>query len=155
MSVKTASQMEPNTGGLLALALQEGGDEDLRASSPPAFEPSFRMDGPGPRKFRELEVGRLVEDILSSHLQEEIYDPVRCKQLSQDLAGKINQRVRELNFPRYKLVAMVSIGSVREKPGTHLGSRCLWDDRTDSSTTAHFTNGSLYAVAMVYGLYFA
>ncbi|XP_022084578.1 tctex1 domain-containing protein 1-B-like [Acanthaster planci] len=150
----TASKMEPNTGGLLALALQES-SEDSRSSSPPAFEPSFRMDGPGHRKFRELEVGRLVEGILASHLADEIYDPVRCKQLSQDIAGKINQRVRELDFPRYKLVALVNIGSAREKPGTHLGSRCLWDDRTDSSTTASFTNGSLYAVAMVYGLYYA
>ncbi|XP_033624718.1 tctex1 domain-containing protein 1-like [Asterias rubens] len=148
MSLTTGPVMETTL-------LQDARSEDMDdASSSAAFEPSYRMEGPQ-RKFRELLVGRLIEGILSTYLEEETYDPVRCKQLSQDIAGTINQRVRELHFPRYKLVSLVSIGSVKEKPGTHLGSRCLWDDRTDSSATVNYTNGSLYAVAMVYGLYFS
>ena len=105
-------------------------------------------------KFSSKVVEQLAEDILIKHLQDVEYEPVRCKQLSQELASIIMDGIKTLQIKRYKLIAVVSIGSIKERPGMQFGSRCLWNQDTDSFVSVKFTNGSLFAVAMVYGLYF-
>ena len=116
-----------------------------------AFEPSYRM-GPA-RKFRTLNIERATENLLERSLADERYDPQQCRRLSRDLAATIMEELKTMMYPRYKFVVVVNIGSKKEKPGVQLGSRCLWNDSTDSMTTVHYNNGSLFAVVMVYGLY--
>ena len=104
--------------------------------------------------FNACEVERLTETVLVERLRDVQYDPATCKELSQEMAAKIMDKVKSIKIKRYKLVAVVSIGSVNERPGMQFGSRCLWNQSTDSFASVKFTNGSLFAVAMVYGLYF-
>ena len=105
-------------------------------------------------KFNSSKVETITKNVLTERLKDEVYDPATCKELSQDLAAQIMEKVKTLKFQRYKLVAVVSIGSLRERPGMQFGSRCLWNQDTDTFASVKFTNGSLFAVAMVYGLYY-
>ena len=105
-------------------------------------------------RFSSCAVERITESVLIERLKDEKYDASCCKELSQEMAAKIMDKLKALKIKRYKMVALVSIGSVSERPGMQFGSRCLWNEQTDSFASVKFTNGSLFAVAMVYGLYF-
>ena len=105
-------------------------------------------------RFEVKKVERLVRGVLVENLKTTNYDPMTCKLISQDLAAVIMERLKILHIKRFKLVTVVSIGSLNDKPGMQFGSRCLWNEKTDSFASVKFTNGSLFAVAMVYALYF-
>ena len=100
-------------------------------------------------------VERIAEQVLVENLRDVRYNPARCKQVSQELASTIMDRLKDVSGRRYKLVAVVSVGSLEERPGVQFGSRCLWNASTDSFSSVKFTNGSLFAVALVYGFRFA
>lgn len=109
---------------------------------------------PNSSKFNVELVEKITESLLIERLHDISYDAMKCKQLSQELASEIMERLKMLKIRHYKLVAVVSIGSINERPGMQFGSRCLWHHKTDKFASVKFTNGSLFAVAMVYGLYF-
>ena len=98
---------------------------------------------------------RIAEQVLVESLRDVSYDPTRCKQVSEELASTIMDRLKDVSGRRYKLVAVVSVGSLEERPGVQFGSRCLWNASTDSFSAVKFTNGSLFAVALIYGFRFA
>ncbi|XP_077993138.1 dynein light chain Tctex-type 5-B-like [Glandiceps talaboti] len=116
------------------------------------YEPTYQME-PN-RKIRSHEVEEVAQSVLNAYLKNLDYDAETSRRLSQQLAGVIMEKVKALGFKRYKVVAVVSIGSIKEKPGMNFGSRCLWDPKLDTFVTVQFTNGSLFAVAMIYGLYY-
>ena len=95
-----------------------------------------------------------TEEVLVERLKDVTYEPSTCKLLSQELAAQVMERLKLLKLSGYKLVAVVSVGSLKERPGMQFGSRCLWNDETDKFASVKFTNGSLFAVAMVYALRF-
>ena len=105
-------------------------------------------------KFRSYEVERKTHEILMEHLHDKEYDAQQCKSLSQTISAKILEAIKSLGFKRYKMVAVVSIGSMKERPGMQFGSRCLWNKETDNFISAKYNNTSIFAVAMVYGLYY-
>ena len=104
--------------------------------------------------FRSQEVQKKAEEILAELLHDAEYDSHRCKALSQTISAKILEDIKTLGFKRYKMVAVVSIGSMKERPGMQFGSRCLWNKETDNFVSARYSNTSIFAVAMVYGLYY-
>jgi len=123
-----------------------------RPAAPGTLENTYRT---GPDQCLEPhKVEALTEAILAEHLGHVDYDPRTCKQLSQEVAARIMDKIKTLPFRRYKLVAVVSIGSTKERSGLQFGSRCLWGPTTDTFSSVKFSNGSLFAVAMIYALYF-
>lgn len=104
--------------------------------------------------FRACEVEKIAEKELSEQLKDVEYSPNDCRDLSQTLAKSIMEKVKSLGLKRYKIVTNVSLGSLKEKPGMQFGSRCLWNKNTDNFVSVKFSNSSIFAVAMVYGLYF-
>ncbi|XP_071826924.1 dynein light chain Tctex-type 5-like [Apostichopus japonicus] len=115
------------------------------------FEPSYQIEPI--KKLRHSEVQRLAENELERFLADLRYDPITCRELTREIASAILEKIKEMNVPRYKYVVVVSLGSEKGNPGVQLGSRCLWNDSTDSSLTVHFHNKYLFAVAIIYGLY--
>lgn len=116
------------------------------------MENTFKL---GPDKvFRTCDVEKVTEEVLKENLKDVEYNSTKCRELSQDVASKIMEKIKILGLKRYKVIAVVSIGSLKEKPGMQFGSRCLWNKNTDNFTSVKFSNKSIFAVAMVYGLYF-
>ncbi len=105
-------------------------------------------------QFDTAVVERTLEEVLVERLKEVTYEPTECRAISQELAGAIMERIKQLQYARYKLVSVVSIGSINERPGMQFGSRCLWNKETDTFASVKYTNGSLFALAVVYGLYY-
>lgn len=56
-------------------------------------------------------------------------------------------------IPRYKLIVIVHIGQLNSQ-SILIGSRCLWDPKSDTFSSYVFRNASLSALASVYAVYF-
>ncbi|KAM8792077.1 dynein light chain Tctex-type 5 [Rhynchonycteris naso] len=108
----------------------------------------------GPTKhFPVIIVNNILKDVLTSYLQEEKYEPELCKQLTKTIAEVIKGQVKDLMLPRFKLIVTVHIGP-RNDQCILIGSRCLWNPKSDNFSSYVFRNSSLFALANVYAVYF-
>ena len=117
------------------------------------YQNTYRMGPEQHEKFCAGKVQKVMQQILESYLEGEVYDAKSGAHLSQNLTEVIKTRVKEMGYPRYKLVCSVVIGQNR-KQGFQYASRSIWDLENDTSATASYNNGSLFAVATVFGTYY-
>lgn len=95
---------------------------------------------------------QLIDYIQASQLDGETYSSEMSSRMSEILADLIRDRVKELDFHRYKIVCHVTIGSLAGQ-AMQLASRCLWDDQTDNYVSHVYQNSNLFAVVTVFGVY--
>eukprot|EP00049_Salpingoeca_infusionum_P017749 m.354209 g.354209 ORF g.354209 m.354209 type:complete len:163 (+) comp16952_c0_seq1:240-728(+) len=114
-------------------------------------ENTYRMEPY--KKFSASEVTKVIEEVLEGQLEEEVYDPRATKQMSKTLSTIITNRVKALNYDRYKIVTLVTLGQVADQ-GVQVASRCLFDPQWDNWSSGSYQNASLFGVATVYGCYF-
>ena len=126
-------------------------DQGARALENMAFENTYKM-APD-KKFPIRSVKNILKEVLMENLTEASYEASACRQLSKTLSDELKNRVKKLNIQRYKVISMVYIGSLGSQ-AVRIGSRCLWDVNCDTYSSYEFKNNSLFAVAMVYGVYF-
>ncbi|KAI8509210.1 Tctex-1 [Branchiostoma belcheri] len=119
----------------------------------PKQENTYKMAPDEGRKFSATKVEAVMNMVLQQYLENEKYDPATSPNLTTILADVVKNRVKELNFPRYKIVSHVCIGQT-DNNDVELASRCLWDQDKDNFATVTYRNDSLFAVATVYGVYF-
>ena len=117
------------------------------------LENTYKMAPDDDKAFSRRRVEDAMRSVLASYLVDYTYDATSCARLTCDLSNMVKARVKEMGFARYKLVCQVIIGE-NHNQGVHVVSRFLWDKKTDTYATATYSNGELYAVATVYGLYF-
>lgn len=135
---------------VVALA-QEPGHAESRKKQRVLYENTFQLE---PKKrFEASKVKAIIDDVLESHLKDEKYDPRACRQSVKTLSEIIKVRVKELNYERYKIVCMVTIGQLKEQ-GFRMGSRSCWDAKQDTFATGSYKNKTLFAVATVWGVYY-
>lgn len=170
-SVKTASVEGTLTRGVLRGVLKKTGNNQRRSATLTSQESSvmFSMEGeklkltsPGLENsfkmkpdtlFDSERVRRLAEDILHRTFHGMKYEREKCRQLSLKASEELKDKVKlELSCDRFKFVSMVYLGA-KLNQGMSIASRCLMDERFDRCATASFQNGSLFAVATIYGIY--
>lgn len=116
------------------------------------YENTYKLEPD--KDFVNIDIEKAAEKILVDHLHDKEYEPTACKTLSQLLSSQILEKIKTMGYGRFKMVCVVSIGSMKERPGMQFGSRCLWNKETDNFISTKYSNSSLFAVAMVYGLYY-
>ena len=114
------------------------------------YENTYQL-GPK-RKFKASEAKAVIESVLESTLKTEKYDPKTSAYNSTLLAQLIKDQVKELNYERYKILVIASIGQLNDQ-GLQVVSRCVWDTNFDTSASASYKNKSLFAVATVFAVY--
>ncbi|KAK2149616.1 hypothetical protein LSH36_444g02044 [Paralvinella palmiformis] len=102
--------------------------------------------------FAKRRVLDVMEDVVSSRMSGFLYTASRATTMIKALSEEIREKVKELNFDRYKIVCLVSIGQTRGQ-GLRITSRCTWDVTYDDHCTYTWTNGLAFCTATVYGLY--
>ena len=104
------------------------------------------------RGFEPKRVEMLLAESLSRRLANFTYAPrlaaLTCKSLSDEFKNK----VKELGYERYKLVAVVSLTEKREQALSFV-SRCVWDPRFDSFAQFTHTTPQFTCTALVFGVY--
>ena len=94
----------------------------------------------------------MLRDVMEGMLDGRQYDKESCKQLTSTMAEAIKKRVKELGYPRYKLVSHVAIGQA-DDTSIAFASRCVWNVNFDSFAEYTYKNASLFAVGIVYAIY--
>jgi len=104
-------------------------------------------------KFQVKPVKELIDNVLKEQLEEETYDAKSSRQMAKTLSTIITNRVKALDFKRYKIVTTVTVGQIADQ-GIRVASRCLMDQETDQFASGSYKNASLFGVATVYGFYY-
>ncbi|XP_037058641.1 tctex1 domain-containing protein 1 isoform X3 [Peromyscus leucopus] len=120
---------------------------------PPALQFAWKTHTSPTKHFPVATVNRILKDVLTAHLQEAEYDPEFCRQMTKTISEVIKARVKELMIPRYKLIVTVYIGQ-QDGQSILIGSRCLWNPKSDTVSSYTFRNSTLFALANVYAVYF-
>ena len=110
----------------------------------------YRME---PRKpFYVPDVKSIIKELFEKHLKGRHYNPEFCKTTAKHLSDLIKEKVKALNYQRYKLITFVHIGQMC-KQGVRIASLCLIDESVDNFAEYRYEGNDLFAVGVVYGLY--
>lgn len=102
--------------------------------------------------FHVEEIKNIMDEILQDKLSNQTYEATTCRLLCMTLSDDIKGRVKCLGMERFRLICNVTIGS-NGGQGLFLASRFLWDEVIDNFSTTSFQNSSLFAVAVVFGIF--
>eukprot|EP00795_Rhopilema_esculentum_P010224 gene10224-18908_t len=102
------------------------------------------------QEFPSDQIAEIANEILKNRLQNVEYDEMKCKELSKDLSNEIQNKIRKLNLPQYKLLCYVHLAEVRGQ-GMTAASRCMWDTNTGDFAIAKYESKSLSATASIFG----
>ncbi|KAH3831738.1 dynein light chain Tctex-type 5-B-like isoform X2 [Dreissena polymorpha] len=149
-AVPTHRDLQPHGSSILSFAYDPTEDGNRKAKKI-VYENTYKMEPP--EKFRADKVKPIIEKVLATNLEGKKYDPIECALLSKALADDIKLQVKELNYKRYKIICLVTIGQ-RNDQGVSVGSRFLWDADRDTFAAASWSSRHLYAVGTVYALYY-
>lgn len=103
-------------------------------------------------RFDARRVQGILQDALNGYLGDARYQAATAARLCQNLSDLVRGKAGDITPQRYKLVCLVVLGQPGNQ-GLRVASRCLWDPENDNSAVAVFQNPSLFAVAMVHGVY--
>ena len=119
---------------------------------PRRYENTHKMKPLEP--FPASQVTQIIQETLEEHLLDRTYEQPFCSQMACTLSLVIRERVKELGqtVDRFKLVVQVSIGQIGRQ-GICISSRSLWREESDTYARAIVSNGSLFAVGLVFGVY--
>ncbi|XP_018910819.1 dynein light chain Tctex-type protein 2 isoform X2 [Bemisia tabaci] len=104
-------------------------------------------------KFCPEKVERILHEVVAESVTVDTrYDAVESPKMALKLSADLRERVKDLQFDRYKLVCVIQIS---EKAGQGLLtlSQALWDENRDSYALFTFENYHLTISAAVYALY--
>ena len=117
-----------------------------KGSSIPSLRPTFE------KKFNKKEVSAIIREIFEKRLEKAEYDSEKVAQMTKELANEIRDTVTAKKYERYRLVVNLTIGEQKGQ-GIKMGCRCLWDEDTDNFVKEMYINNSIFAVAIVFGIY--
>jgi hypothetical protein len=104
-------------------------------------------------KFRSADVKELIHSILLSKLADKQYNPDSCNELSKQICFEIKDKLKTLNYERYKFIVQCVIGE-QKGAGINMSGRCFWDSDTDNFAESIYMNESIFCVAAAYGIYY-
>ncbi|XP_076242910.1 dynein light chain Tctex-type protein 2B [Calliopsis andreniformis] len=124
--------------------------ENIEASSE---EPVYQIRPQLHEKFKPLSAKEVIHDVLFDQLSAKTYDAQEAIQWTKDIADMIREKVKELQFKRYKYIVNVVLGE-QHGAGVKMGTRCIWDAEADTYAYDSFINDTIFCVATVYAIYF-
>ena len=123
-----------------------------KSSSAIRYENTYRMEPM--KKFFPDKVAAIIKSVLEEAIGEKEYDFELFSSLTSELSDHIKEKVKEsLDIPRYKLVSFVMAGQLKDQ-GARVGSRCVWNAAFDHYATSSYKNRYVFAVGVVYAVYF-
>ncbi|KAF9577082.1 Tctex1 domain-containing protein 2 [Lunasporangiospora selenospora] len=105
------------------------------------------------QKFRPAVAIKFMQQVLLNHLQHKTYNPESTLTLSKTIAEEIKAKLIELDLGRYKYVVNVVIGE-NLGGGARMDAQCHWDQESDGSAQAFFSNDSLWCAAVAFAVFY-
>ncbi|XP_015438914.1 PREDICTED: tctex1 domain-containing protein 1-like [Dufourea novaeangliae] len=116
----------------------------------PKYQNSYRLEAYNP--FKVDAVDKIVKMTMINKLEDISYDAAVCPEVCKSVAGYIREKIKRLNFDRYKIIINVTI---IEKTGQSVQSSVgfLWDPEKDNYSTFTYEARTFHAYCCVFGLY--
>ncbi|KAL3288224.1 hypothetical protein HHI36_002673 [Cryptolaemus montrouzieri] len=114
------------------------------------FLNTYKLDSDKP--FNSEKVQKIMEEILLEAL-EGPYDEAKCPLKAKQASGAIRAKVKELEFDRYKLVCIVTIGE-KHHQDLMIACRFLWDMERDRFAMFSHETSHVFGVALCFGVYY-
>ncbi|KAF9279163.1 Tctex-1 family-domain-containing protein [Linnemannia elongata] len=105
------------------------------------------------QKFRPAVATKFMQQILQTHLQHKVYNADEAQRMSKLIAEEVKAKLIELDLGRYKYVVNVVLGENLGE-GARMDARCYWDQESDGSAQAFFTNDSLWCAAVAFAVFY-
>mmetsp|Transcript_34001 Transcript_34001/g.66408 ORF Transcript_34001/g.66408 Transcript_34001/m.66408 type:complete len:120 (-) Transcript_34001:253-612(-) len=115
-------------------------------------EKTYQIQPQHKKKFKPQLVEKVIKECLAEKLQGEKYHVDKAARFAREITDTIKTKLKEMNWDRYKYVVQCVIGEQRGE-GVKMGSRCYWDEQTDNSASATFSNDSLFCACVAFGVY--
>ncbi|KOX71548.1 Tctex1 domain-containing protein 1 [Melipona quadrifasciata] len=115
------------------------------------YQNTYRLEAYNP--FKIDPVDRIINTIMITKLEDISYDAAECLNVCQSIATDIREKIKNLNFDRYKIVVYVTI---IEKANQSIQSSMgfLWDARRDNYSTFTYEARTFHAYCCVFALYY-
>ncbi|CAH1107643.1 unnamed protein product [Psylliodes chrysocephalus] len=120
-------------------------------SEPTRYANTYQLESKNP--FNPDKVDKILKSVMLEAFENLTYDPEMCAKQAKWASLMIRMKVKELNFERYKIVCVVTIG---EKCRQDLSVMCkfLWDCEKDRFATFTIENNYVFGIAYCFGLYY-
>ncbi|KAG5872422.1 hypothetical protein JTB14_013667 [Gonioctena quinquepunctata] len=115
------------------------------------YSNTYRLDSENP--FNPEKVDKILQNVLMEALENLSYDPEKCANQAKWATAMIRSKVKELQFDRYKILCMVTIGE-KNSQDVLVCCRFLWDAEKDRFSTFSMENTFVFGIAYCFGLYY-
>ncbi|XP_034180490.1 dynein light chain Tctex-type protein 2 [Osmia lignaria lignaria] len=117
----------------------------------PKYQNTYRLEAYNP--FKVDPVDKIVQMLMIAKLEDISYDAVEGPKICESVATDIRERIKKLNFDRYKIVVNVTIvEKASQSICTSMGF--LWDAERDNYSTFTYEARTFHAYCCVFGLYY-
>ncbi|CAH1968030.1 unnamed protein product [Acanthoscelides obtectus] len=112
---------------------------------------TYKLESDNP--FNHEKVDKILVNVMTEAIEGLKYDADKCSKQARWASSAIRAKVKELEFDRYKIVIIVSIG---EKNSQDILATCrfLWDAEKDRYSIYSLENTYVYGIAQCFGLYY-
>ncbi|MCO5596646.1 hypothetical protein L7F22_050714 [Adiantum nelumboides] len=94
----------------------------------------------------------IIRSTLKERLSAISYDGEAASGWVRDIVDTIKNRLKEMEYERYKIVVQAAIGEKRGQ-GFSMACRCFWDPNTDDYAEETFSNDDIFGVAVAFAVY--
>lgn len=114
------------------------------------FQPTYRLQSQRPYSRESCE--KLIKIVVDGQMEAFTYESAEAERLAQQLSADILNRVKKMNFDRYRLVCTVTIGEKYMQSFRDI-FKCLWDQQKDGYAYYVYDTPAVFAIAVLYAVY--
>ncbi|RVE54825.1 hypothetical protein evm_000592 [Chilo suppressalis] len=103
-------------------------------------------------RFQVTKVSGVIEDLLDENFTSHKYNVQESPALALRLAGEVMRKVKRLNYDRYRIFSVVTIGQKRAQSHNNAVA-FLWDHERDNFVEANHETATAFIQIIVFGVY--
>ncbi|KAF7411372.1 dynein light chain Tctex-type 5-like [Vespula maculifrons] len=117
----------------------------------PRYQNTYRLESFFPVKVEVVD--KILQDVMSSTLQDIRYNPIICLEICKDMSQKVRDIIFKKSYDRYKYTVVMTI---IQKLGQHMeiNMACLWDLQRDNYSTYVVETSEFIALGLVIFTYY-
>jgi hypothetical protein len=116
------------------------------------LENTYKMEPDDDHKVDLVRIRRITSNIIGATIAGYKYDGSHAKEFTAILADRMRNQMKQLPYPRYKIVVQVSIGQ-KKGQALRVASRCLWDLKWDRHITITKETSDAYVNVTIFFVY--
>ncbi|CAF5136871.1 unnamed protein product, partial [Rotaria sp. Silwood1] len=151
----TVPERHPSQAVFRRLSMSMGtGRKSSMFLSPNQPRPNtYRMEPDNEYRFRPYKLQAKTLEVLVEKMKDKIYNPATVNELLKEVSRSVHQLIKNFQLPRYKIVIQTVIIQKCDQV-LRIGSRCLWDPKTDNMLSVNYETKDMIAVVTIHAVYF-